>query len=99
MIYNSFYWLKNYLSVFHSKILLLFGIKHDKSVIPTGLYCYKPDYEKNKTNKSSTTYYIIPCPYYKSLGGGRNGCKYLGVITSDTVFGDQCKMCGENYSK
>ena len=43
------------------------------------------------------TYYVIPCKYYKTLGKRWNGCKYLGIITDDFVFDDQCKMCGQNY--
>ena len=59
-------------------------------------YCYTPDYEKNKIAESFT-YYVIPCKYYKTLGKRWNGCKYLGIITDDFVFDDQCKMCGKNY--
>ena len=79
-----------------SKIVLFFGYKYDKSQIPEGQYCYIPDIEKNK-KAEKWTYYIIPCKYYKTLGKHWNGCKYLGIITDDFVFDDQCKMCGENY--
>jgi hypothetical protein len=90
------YWGKNLASVLYSKLLLLFGFRHSTSVIPSGCYCYEPDYDKNKVEKSFT-YHVVPCPYYKRLGKGWNGCKYLGIITDDFVFDDQCKMCGENY--
>ena len=90
------YWSKNLVSMMYSKLLLLFGVRHSTSVIPTGCYCYTPDYEKNKIAESFT-YYVIPCKYYKTLGKRWNGCKYLGIITDDFVFDDQCKMCNENY--
>jgi hypothetical protein len=90
------YWSKNFASMLYSKLLLLFGVRHSTSVIPEGPYCYTPDYEKNKIAESFT-YYVIPCKYYKTLGKKWNGCKYLGIITDDFVFNDQCKMCGENY--
>lgn len=90
------YWSKNLTSMLYSKLLLLFGVRHSTSVIPEGQYCYTPDYEKNKIAESCT-YYVIPCKYYKTLGKRWNGCKYLGIITDDFVFDDQCKMCGKNY--
>ena len=90
------YWSKNLTSMLYSKLLILFGVRHSTSIIPEGQYCYTPDYEKNKTAESFT-YYVIPCKYYKTLGKMWNGCKYLGMITDDFVFDDQCKMCGKNY--
>jgi hypothetical protein len=90
------YWSKNLASMLYSKLLLLFGVRLSTSAIPEGPYCYTPDYEKNKIAESFT-YYVIPCKYYKTLGKRWNGCKYLGIITDDFVFDDQCKMCGENY--
>ena len=90
------YWGKNLASMLYSKLLFLFGKKYDSSVIPEGHYCYTPDFEKIKAS-DSFTYYIIPCPYYKTLGKTWNGCKYIGIITDDFVFDDQCKICGENY--
>jgi hypothetical protein len=80
----------------YSKLLLLFGVIHSNSVIPFGQYCYTPNHEKNKASKTFA-YHIIPCKYYKTLGKKLNGCKYLGIITNDFIFDDQCKMCNENY--
>ena len=81
------YWAKNFVSVVYSKLLLLFGISHTPSVIPKGEYCYGIDF------KQAT---IISCPYYKPLGKERNGCKYIGVITDNSIFDDMCKICNEN---
>lgn len=91
------YWSKNYISIIIAKVKLFFGYEYDKAKIPNGLYCYSPDMEKNKNKQENDySYYIIPCPYYKTLGKYNNGCKYLGCITNDFIFGDQCKICGEN---
>ena len=79
-----------------SVILHFLGRRYDSSVIPEGPYCYSPDVEKN-AKKENWVYYVIPCPYYKTLSYRWNGCKYLGGITDDSVFNDQCKMCDENF--
>lgn len=84
------------------KLLILFGVRRSISPIPEGMYCYAPNDEKNCANDDSLnnnggTYYIKPCKYYKTLGRRFNGCSYLGIITNDMVFNDQCKMCSENY--
>ena len=71
-------------------------MNYDPSVIPQGLYCYIPDIKKNEKRKDWSVCYIIPCPYYKTLGKTWNGCMYLGIITDDMIFDDQCKMCSEN---
>lgn len=90
---NPIGWIK----ILYNNILVFFGKKHDPKVIPQNTpYCYLPDIEKNKNaDKNDTTYYIKACPYYKSLGNGYNGCKFLGVATDDMDFDDQCKICGE----
>ena len=76
-----------------AKVLIFFGHEYDESVIPKDIpYCYTPDKEKN-VNGYCGVYYVIPCPYYKTLGRDWNGCKFLGIITDDFVFDDQCKMC------
>ena len=75
------YFAKNFVSVVYSKLLLLFGISHTPSVIPKGEYCY-----------SFKDGVIINCPYYKQLGKELNGCKYIGVITDDSIFDDMCKI-------
>ena len=88
------YWTINLISLLFAKVLIFFGYKYDNSVIPEGLYCYVPDDEKN-SKKYSGTYYIKPCRYYKRIDKRWCGCKYLGVITDDFFFRDQCKICGE----
>lgn len=97
IIYRNLFWFKNFVSIMFSKFLFLFGFKHDSSVIPEGPYCYSPDDGKNKNPESPFTYYTIPCKYYKTLGRKYNGCKYLGIITDDFLFDDQCKMCDINH--
>ena len=75
------------LSVVYSKLLLFFGLSHSPSVIPNGEYCYGINLKQGV---------IIRCPYYKPLGKELNGCKYLGIITDDSIFDDMCKICDEN---
>ena len=96
-IRHYIYWAKNLANMLWWKLLFLFGVRRSTLPIPKGMYCYTPDIEKNKTRKDCTTYYIKPCKYYKTLGRRYNGCSYLGIITDDMTFDDQCKMCGENY--
>ena len=62
----------------------------DKSKIPQGQYCYKPNGYKNGI------YNITPCPYHLTINKRWNACLYEGVITEDPVFEDQCKVCGVN---
>lgn len=89
--------IKIVISLILSKILLLFGYQYDSSCIPSGPYCYTPDYEKMKNKDSDDfTYYIKPCKYYKRISRNINGCKYLGVITNDFLFSDMCKLCNKN---
>ena len=83
----------NIISLLLSKLLRRLGYRHDASVIPNGLYCYTPDYVSN----NPFGYHVKPCPYYKIINKHWNGCKYLGIITDDPIFNDQCKMCSENY--
>ena len=90
--------IKSIKNLFSVLLTLIFNLKHDKSVIPYGAYCYKGDDEKNKNSTSPSSYYIISCPYYKIISKKYNGCQYLGVVTDDFVFDDQCKLCGENYN-
>ena len=94
-IFNNF---PDILEMVWAKIIVFFGYKYDKSKIPFGThYCYLPDDEKNEQAKSFSNYYKKPCPYFKYISTYYRGCKYLGIITDDPVFSDQCKMCGENY--
>ena len=91
---------RNILIIYWTRVLTWFGYWKSTEPIPLGVYCYKPDNEKNtKTNDFMTKgiYYTIPCKYYKIISKKRRGCSYLGFITDDPVFLDQCKECGENY--
>lgn len=104
MMKNTYYlyWTENLVNMLWWKLLILFGVRRSALPIPEGMYCYAPDNEKNCANEDSInnhggTYYIKPCKYYKTLGRRFNGCSYLGIITDDCVFDDQCKMCCENY--
>ncbi len=91
------YWFRNLLIMLWSKLLIFFKHKYNSKIIPEGPYCYTPDIEKNNKKEDWTIYYVIPCKYYKTLSKNWNGCRYLGIITDDDVFADQCKMCNENY--
>jgi hypothetical protein len=99
MMKNTYYfhWLGNLINMLWWKLLILFGVRRSALLIPEGMYCYSPDVGKNKAKKDFSTYYVNPCKYYKTLGRRYNGCSYLGIITDDMIFDDQCKMCGENY--
>lgn len=84
---------RNLLSVVYSKLLLLFGVKHNTSVIPKGEYCYT---YTTKASRLVVSYIMTDCPYYKPISKKWNGCKYLGIITDDFIFEDKCKICNEN---
>jgi hypothetical protein len=96
------YWLNNLFIMLRSIIYVrIFKKEYDKSIIPEGQYCYTPDFEKNESEPDSMknngfTYYTKPCLYYRTLGNRYNGCQYLGIITDDLTFDDQCKICCEN---
>lgn len=94
------YWGKNLANMLWWKLLFLFGVRRSALPIPYGMYCYAPDIEKSEARKETEpyVYYIKPCKYYKTLGRMFNGCSYLGIITDDCVFDDQCKMCSDNLS-
>lgn len=86
---------KNWVSILISKLLIKFGKKYSTKPIPEGLYCYIYDSDETLFTKGYIN--INPCKYYKWLGGHYNGCKYLGIVSKDFIFADQCKICGENY--
>lgn len=88
--------IKNVIISLYWKIIIFFGYKRSDKHIPPGFYCYVPDDDKNKLVEDFSTFYIKPCIYYKNLGKGYNSCTYLGVITDDMIFDDQCKICGKN---
>ena len=82
----------------YNKMLIKYGYKHDKSVIPTGLYCYTPKSDDVMKELLETGgFETKPCPYYTVVSKNYNGCKFTGTITDDFVFDDQCKICGEKY--
>lgn len=87
------YWSRNWIKILWWSFIIKLGYKRSKDPIPQGVYCYKPDDEKNRKNKNNSVFFVEPCKYYKTLGNRYNGCSYLGIITDDMVFDDQCKMC------
>jgi hypothetical protein len=96
-INDYLFWFKNLVIILWWKLLRLFGYRENTDVIPNGHYCYKPDYHKNEATDDFTPYYVIPCKYYKKLGiYDWNGCSYLGIITNDFTFADNCKLCNVN---
>ena len=85
-----------YLKCYWSMLLIYFGYKYDKSVIPKDtLYCYTWFERQNKDGRYERNDRI--CPYYESLNKGKNGCRFLGIIDDCPIFDDMCKCCGENY--
>ena len=81
-------------------LLAKVGYKLSTDPIPDDTYyCYVPDVERNEVSRKffgeKGVYYTKPCPYYIPLGKEYTGCAFLGVITDDMIFGDQCKICGE----
>ena len=91
---------KNWLTMWWSQIrVLVLGINYSETPIPSGVYCYEPDYEKNRLkDKGDYAYYTKHCPYSKYLGNGWNGCQFMGYISDDPTFGDSVKACGVNYN-
>jgi hypothetical protein len=90
--YFMFY-TKNIFSVLCSLIKIKLGYKYSEDEIPDGPYCYK----LLSVNKGKCK--IKKCIYYKTLPKGYNSCNFLGLVTDDIVFDDQCKACGikEDY--
>jgi len=84
-----------YIEVLFSKLLHLFGVWYDVSIIPIGHYCYVPDNERNK-EEPFDGYWISPCKYYRGMKGSGAACVYVGFIGFDICLGDQCKICGQN---
>lgn len=88
-----------FIIVFYYRILKYFFGELDSSIIPEGLYCYVPDDEKNAKENSNFTFYIKPCPYYRSMSGQYNaGCLFTGRAGFDLSLGDQCKICSKNIN-
>lgn len=78
--------------LFTTNIFYSLGIRKSIKPIPDGKYCYVVDKENKKPIDG---YWIIPCKYYKKVSENINGCNYLGIITSDIDFKDQCKICNK----
>ena len=89
--------IKNIITILISKVRLKFGFSFDETKIPEGLYCYSP--KKFPSKETNWVYEITPCKYFKPITKSYNGCQFLGVITEDPFFDDQCKICGENYGE
>lgn len=86
-----------YIETRYTKILNLFGIKKDISIIPHGLYCYAWDYEKNKKQSCTDGYWIKTCKYYRSTLETKGiACTYEGYYGFDPCLYDQCKICSIN---
>ena len=80
------------------KLLRLFGIRRNNSVIPKGRYCYVRDDERNAKVPINDGYWIKTCKYYRSAPNtGGVACTYIGFYGFDFCLYDQCKICGENY--
>lgn len=79
--------------VVYSKLLRLFKIKRDESVIPEGSYCYVWDEEKNKAQPIDG-YWIKSCKYYRNISENNRACLYTGFVGFDFCLYDQCKICG-----
>lgn len=84
-----------YLETRYTKLLRLFNIRKDTTVIPKGMYCYVYDDEKNE-NKEPFSYWIKTCKYYRSNDNGGIACTYVGFYGFDFCLYDQCKICGKN---
>lgn len=72
----------------------MFGCKFDKTVIPTGVYCYTiPESELHKVDDIK----VNTCPYYRSVNDSEiKGCAYCGVCEKNLLLSDMVKICGEN---
>ena len=88
--------IRNVLIIYWSKLLIFFGYWKSTKPIPEGSYCYTPKDENSVSDFMKTGIYkITPCKYYKIISKRYRGCSYMGFITNDPVFVDQCKECGE----
>jgi hypothetical protein len=92
-IKHKFKLLWYYLETRYTKLLHLFGIEKDSSVIPKGMYCYNCEEDKNSKDKIC----FKPCKYYRSTEKtGGIACTYIGFFGFDYVFFDSCKICNVN---
>ena len=88
----------HYLETRYAKILRIFGIKQDTSVIPYGMYCYAFDKERNEREPiADGGIWIKTCKYHRSTPKtGGVACTYVGHFGFDLCLYDQCKICGKN---
>lgn len=96
-IFDNLLYTKNILSVIYNIIRTSLGHKYSEEEIPEGPYCYKAVEAPCVGNK--WVYKTKKCTYYKTLPKGYNSCNFMGVITDDLTFDDQCKICNikEDY--
>jgi hypothetical protein len=97
-IKTFFLYFDNILNSIFGVIRIKLGIKYSEDKIPHGPYCYKINRDSDgkiisPPISSEITIKIEPCVYYKTLPNDYNSCKFLGIITDDYIFGDQCKIC------
>ena len=88
-----------YLALYYSEVNIIkalkyCGYKQDASVIPKGVYCYAPDYDK--ISQSDDGYWIKPCRYYRRVTRDIKACTFKNFIGFDPCLWDQCKICSEN---
>jgi hypothetical protein len=97
-IKTFFLYFDNILNSIFGVIRIKLGIKYSEDKIPHGPYCYKLNRVSDgklilPPINSGIGIRIEPCIYYKTLPNDYNSCKFLGIITDDYIFGDQCKIC------
>lgn len=85
-----------YIEIGYSKLLNIFNVKRNTSLIPKGMYCYTFDGTSGTDDSGYTWFGTNSCKYYRSMKGMKAGCTYIGFIGWDPCLGDQCKICGEN---
>jgi hypothetical protein len=75
----------------YTKLLHIFGVERDSSVIPEGMYCYVNE------PRADGGYWIKICKYHKCTPETKGiACTYIGFYGFDCCLYDQCKICGVN---
>lgn len=82
-----------YIECLYARLLLLFLVSKDPSVIPEGPYCYHIIRTRDHT-LLDWKHTVISCKYYRCMKDQDAACVYTGVIGWDLLLGDQCKVCG-----
>ena len=70
------------------------GYELSTDPIPENTYYNEKNLDADGNRNNDGTYHTKPCKYFTPLGSEYTGCAFLGIITDDMTFGDQCKMCG-----